>query len=62
MYVYRQNNADLSPIPKGLYVKMLEITYNPFEIWHNRSTYFYKHTFPSGISDNLTMRRKADNG
>ncbi len=35
MYVYRKKNGDLSLIPKGLYVKMLEITYNPFGIKEN---------------------------
>jgi hypothetical protein len=36
-------------IPKGLYVKMLKITYNPFGIKENDIKYSYKHTFPSGI-------------
>ena len=61
MYVYRKTNGDLSLIPKGLYVKMLKMTYNPFGIKENDFKYFYKHTFPSGISDKLEMRHKADN-
>jgi hypothetical protein len=36
-------------IPKGLYVKKLKITYNPFGIKENYIKYSYKHTFPSGI-------------
>jgi hypothetical protein len=30
---------------KGLYVKMLEITYNPFGIKENTFKFSYKHTF-----------------
>jgi hypothetical protein len=61
MYVYRKTNADLSLIPKGLYVKMLKMTYNPFGIKKNGFEYAYKHTFPSGICDRLEMRHKTDN-
>ncbi len=32
MYVYRKIKLNLSLIPKGLYVKMLETAYNPFGI------------------------------
>ena len=32
MYVYGKTSDDFSLIPKGLYVKMLKITYNPFGI------------------------------
>jgi hypothetical protein len=39
----------LSLIPKGLYVKMLEITYNPFGIRENIFKFSYKHTIPSGL-------------
>ena len=61
MYVYRKTNADLFLIPKGLYVKMLKMTYNPFGIKENDFKYAYKHTFPSGICDGLEMRHKTDN-
>ena len=59
MYVYRKTNADLPLIPKGLYVKMLKATYNPFGIKENDVKYSYKHTFPSGICDKLAVRHKA---
>ena len=61
MYVYRKTSLDLSLIPKGLYVKMLEITYNPFGIEENNFKSSYKHKFPSGMCDKLEVRRKADN-
>ncbi len=51
----------MSLIPKGLYVEMPKITYNPFGILENNFKYSYKHTFPSGICDKLEMRHKADN-
>jgi hypothetical protein len=35
MYVYRKINNNYALIPKGLYVKILEITYNPFGIKEN---------------------------
>ena len=44
-----------------MYVKMLKITYNPFGIKENSSKSSYKHTFPSGICNDLKMRHKADN-
>ena len=61
IYVYRKINADLPLIPKGLYVIFDIFTYNPFGIKENSTEYFYKHTFPSGISDNYNLRYKAAN-
>ena len=61
MYVYRKKNDYLSLIPKGLYVKMLEITYNPFGIKENNLESSYKHKFPSGMCNKLGVRHKADN-
>ena len=61
MYVYRKSKPNFSLIPKGLYVKMLKMTYNPFGIKENNFEYVYKPIFPSGIGHKLEMRHKADN-
>jgi hypothetical protein len=51
MYVYRKTNHDFSLIPKGLYVKMPRMTYNPFGIWGICFKCSYKHKFPLGMCD-----------
>jgi hypothetical protein len=37
IYVYRKTTDNLTLIPKGLYVKVLKMTYNPFGIKEDKS-------------------------
>ena len=49
MYVYRNKKTRFYLIPKGLYVKPRNLTYNPFGIGQNLTLFSYKHIFPSGM-------------
>jgi hypothetical protein len=49
MYVYRKINADLTLIPKGLYVKMPHSHTIPLGLKPLFNYVAHKHIFPSGL-------------